>query len=64
MPADQLTAKNLGPTPMELFSLMHLTTCDLAVRSWKDHWTMCPVCCQVFSKTGTLTHKFREENEH
>lgn len=44
--ADNLTAKNLGPTAQELYALMHLTSCDHAIKRWKDHWMICPVCAQ------------------
>ena len=72
VPPGKLTSKNLGPTSIELYRLMHLTSCDHAIQGWKDHWLMCPVCAQPFGLAvdyghgivGTYTHKSREEITH
>lgn len=74
VPVGKLTSKNLGPTPQELYSLMHLTSCDHAIQRWKPHWMMCPVCCAPFGLAidtefgsgivGCHIHKSRKEITH
>ena len=69
VPLGKLTSKNLGPTPQELFSLMHLTSCDHAIERWKDHWLVCPVCSEpqqlTYDQSGAIigmtVHKSRKE---
>ncbi len=65
----KLTAKNISPTAAELFDLMHLTTCEIAVKRWNPTWFTCPVCAETYklkfdSHYGVImamTHKDREE---
>jgi len=45
---DKLTSHNLSPTSIELFELMHLTSCEHAVKRWKPEWICCPVCGEAF----------------
>lgn len=72
VPPGKLTSKNLGPTPIELYELMHLTSCDHAIKRWKDHWLVCPVCNEpiqlAFDQNGVMIgmtlHKSRKDRAH
>ncbi len=59
-----LTTRSLSPSSEELFDLMHLTSCDHAIKRWKDHWFLCPVCSQPFAHSWDMTytaHKSRKD---
>lgn len=64
-----LTTKSLSPTSQELFDMMHLTSCDHAIKRWKDEWILCPVCSLPYHMVvdpvhGVMPyhpHKTREE---
>ena len=65
---DKLTTRSLSPSSQELFDLMHLTSCDHAIKRWRDHWMVCPVCnapvTLVHDQSGYgsyIGHKEREE---
>jgi hypothetical protein len=60
---DQLTSKNLSPTPQELYDMMHLTSCEHAIKRWKEEWILCPVCSQASSggDADIYVHKTRKE---
>lgn len=45
---ENLTSQNLSPTSIELFEMMHLTSCEHAIKRWKEEWITCPVCSQPF----------------
>lgn len=52
----QLTTRSFSPSSQELFDLMHLTSCDHAIKKWKDHWMICPVCNGVVTTTADETY--------
>lgn len=64
-----LTTKSLSPTSEELFDLMHLTSCEHAVKRWKPEWILCPVCSQPYELCidmhdgviGLQLHKTRKD---
>lgn len=66
---DKLTTRSLSPSSSELFDLMHLTTCEIAIKKWNDNWLICPVCNstvghQMDSTYGLVSytrHKPRED---
>jgi hypothetical protein len=64
-----LTSRSFSPSSQELFDLMHLTSCDHAIKKWRDEWMICPVCNQTFvpqmdhvlGQTSYVFHKSRED---
>ena len=61
---DKLTSRSLSPSSDELFELMHLTSCEHAIKKWKDEWLICPVCNQSFAigfEGAYTVHKRRED---
>ncbi len=61
---DKLTTRSFSPSSQELFELMHLTSCDHAIKKWRDEWMICPVCNQSFilsSEGSYIGHKRRED---
>lgn len=62
---DKLTSRGILPSSQELYSLMHLTTCDHANQRWKDYWQFCPVCLQptLEDEDGNMyvLHKTRKD---
>ena len=64
-----LTTRSLSPTSDELFELMHLTSCDHAIKRWKEQWLLCPVCNgsvkysvdSTYGLVGYIEHKRRED---
>lgn len=68
VPKDKLATRSLSPSSEELFDNMHLTSCELAIKSWKPNWICCPVCSEPFKLMvvdgiveGVHYHKTRKE---
>lgn len=66
---DNLSTRSLSPTSEELFELMHLTSCDHAIKRWKEAWLICPVCNgtvkysidTTYGLVNFIEHKRRED---
>ncbi len=64
-----LQTKSFSPSSEELFDLMHLTSCEHAIKRWNPEWMLCPVCSQpyelcidVYDKVvGLHMHKTRKD---
>lgn len=56
-----LTSIGLHPTSKEIYDLMHITTCELAIKRWKDEWSFCPVCLARIEFDGAINHRSRKD---
>lgn len=56
-----LTSVGLHPTSKEIYDLMYITTCDLAVKRWRGEWSFCPVCLARMESDGVFLHKSRKD---
>ena len=46
-----------SPSVFELYDLMHITTCELAIDKWDDKWMFCPVCGARWNDGGGMRHR-------
>ncbi len=51
-----LTTIGLRPSSQELYDMMHILSCELAEKRWKDEWSFCPVCLCMMDEDGIFVH--------
>ena len=56
---DDIETTGLYPSSLELYDLMHITTCEQAVARWQEEWSFCPVCLARYEVTGDIFHKHK-----
>lgn len=56
-----LKSIGLHPTSLEIYDLMHITTCELAIKRWRNTWSFCPVCLAMIDEDGSINHKERKD---
>ncbi|MES1986997.1 MAG: hypothetical protein V4440_03030, partial [Pseudomonadota bacterium] len=61
---EDLTTTGLRPSSQELYDLMHLISCEHAIKRWNIGWSFCPVCLGRIGEDGiTVRHRPRKEIE-
>lgn len=61
LPRAAIKDNGMSPSNLELFDLMHITSCEIAIKAWQPDWAFCPVCLQLIDEDGLCIHRARED---
>jgi len=58
---DSLKPLIQSPSVYELYDLMHISSCSLAIDRWDNRWLFCPVCGARENNAGRVIHRTADE---